>query len=262
MVKFTKRNVFRRKTSGIKKKTYKPYKKYVKRASKPAVVSDPTVMRINPGPNKAVYVTKALREISPFSAGTVGTTGMFFGSIATTQTSTTNLLFDPAGVFGNNSINVAAGVAASGPAAIQQWLQYAGLYDKYKVFKITLRFTALDTDNLDVGSPIIYIRKSDTYGSIAPTMTDISQQKNWIRKTFTAEQPDFTFSFVPRVQNLEDNNSVISSNGRVPTWMSWTNTSTPISLYGVQLIVVLPGSTVGYSVNCSTTYHLGFKESS
>lgn len=259
MVKYvrkTNKKYSKRKPSAYKR-TYK--RSYPKKAR---VAPDPTVLRINPGPQKAVYVVKALREISPYAPGTVGTTGMFFGSTASLQTSTTTLLFDPAGVFGNNSINVAAGVSNSGPAAIQQWLQYAGLYDKYRVSKITLRFTAIDVDNLDVGSPILYIRKNDTYGTIAPTMTDISQQKNWIRKTFTAEQPDFTFSFTPRVQILEDNNSVIASNGRVPAYMSWTNTSTPISLYGVQLIVVLPASTTGYSVNCSTTYHLGFKESS
>jgi len=185
---------------------------------------------------------------------------MFFGSTGSTQTLTTYLTFDPAGTFGNNSINVAGGVSTSGPANIQQWTQYANLYDQYKVNKITLHFTAIDIADLNTGSPIMYIRYQDTYGAIAPTMTDISQQKNWVRKTFTSEHPDFTFSFVPKVQDIVDNNALISANARTPKRMVFTNTSTPVMLYGVQLVVVLPASALGYSVNCSTEYHIGFKE--
>ena len=151
-------------------------KSSVRRVPKVRVL-DPTVVRINPGKDPIIYLKKSLRETSPYSAGVLGTNGMYFTSLSSLQIVTGQLLFDPSGNYGNNSYTLIGGFPFQGPVAIPEWNSYAGLYQMYKVTKITARFSAVDSGNLDVGSPVVYVRYNTKYNASIPTTSELSTQR-------------------------------------------------------------------------------------
>jgi len=270
MVKILRKRTFRKKGSGMAAKSRKIYKRKPRVYRKRGVDrTDHTVQKLNPGRDKCLYVRKTSTIIPSYGAPN-GTSGGFQFSLGTSGFSYSAILsFDPAGVFGNINGTISSAASLLTTSQLPEWVNYKGLYGYYKVKKIHLRFTALDINSsLGTTSPVLMLRYNNEYAttlsSLNPTPTSISEEKNWIRKTFTPEHPDFTYSFYPKVMNLTDNAGVLGTDTRVPKSMPWTNVSTPVELYGIKMYLNWPGAPTGTNclINCDITYDMCFKEQS
>ena len=117
---------------------------------------------------------------------------------------------------------------------------------------------------MDTDSPTIYLRYNNEYlapGTGTVTPLTMSEERGWVRKVFTAEHPDFTYSFYPKIMQLVDNAGVFSTESRVSKSMPWTNINTPVELYGMKVYTYWAGNPNNtYYMNCDVLYHLEFKE--
>lgn len=256
MVKFTKKYAKRRPM--VKKRTYKNKKTFKKTSG----VKDTTIMRYNPGKAPSCRVIKQPAIFYPYTLGSPGSNALQFSAGATAITAFGSLQFDPSGAFGTYSGNVnSSGTFIGVPAPILDWGSLIRLYSHYKVHKIVCRFTAQDTGTLISSPPIIYVRYANVYPSVVPNISTVSEQRGWVRKTFTPEHPNFTYSFYPKVMALVDNIGVLATEARCPKSMPWTNCTTPVDLYGFQFIFQFPAntSTTDTFVNMDVEYHMSFK---
>ena len=251
--KKSKRNVKRR-----------PFKRVARKSKvRSSVSKDTTIVKYNPGRTPVVRVMKNLPVFLPYTAGGVGTNGLQFVCTAAPILASSSLTFDPSGLFGTASQQVFLSGPFSGiPAQIPDWTSLVRLYTHYKVTKIVCTFTAQDTGSLTTAAPIAYVRYNNSYPAQNPTILQVSEQRNWIRKTFTVEHPNFKYSFYPKVQVLVDNSAALATDSRQAKSMGWTNISTPIELYGLQVIFQYPGSAVAGTtyVNMDIEYHMMFKQ--
>ena len=251
-----------------KKKTFSRSKKSRSRTTRKKVirtvaVKDNTIMKYNPGRAPIARVTKSITLFQPYVNGTAGTTGLqFIGTTTSIVNAAASMTFDLSGTFGNHSAIIVGGGAFSGIAAqVLDWNFLVRMYSYYRVKKITCRFTAQDTGSLTTAPPIIYVRYGNVYPAVTPTQGSIAEQRNWCRKTFTVEHPDFAYSFYPKIMVLADNVGLLSTETRLPKSMPWTNCTTPMELYGLQIIAQYPASasgTVTY-LNMDVEYHMEFK---
>jgi len=210
---------------------------------------DTTIEKLNNIRVKPLMIKKML----PFlPIGATGGVGQGFQIAPSQGPFGFNLTFDPAGTVGN--------FGYSGPSAIPEWTAYSGLYQFYRVKKIKLIFSAEDSGSggLLNSPPVIHIRYNNDYIPITPTRSVMAGLSKVIKKTFTPEHPFFTYSIYPKVQQLVDNyGSALSAESRVPKSMPWTNTATPVQLYGVS--IYQSGTATGQWLNIDCEYDLEFK---
>ena len=255
--KYKKASITKRKSYGRRRPV---------RARRKMVASDPTVMMMNGGKDKVMKWSKSLTLNSPGSASTLNLNGfsLSLNSVASyTQSGT--MVFDPTGTFGNNSgpINASSGFLALGVANIPEWSSLKNLYAMYKVTKIHLNFNYNCQGNVLFGEPTIYIRYNNQYNAPAPTLGSMSEERHWIKKTFTAEHPNFKYSFYPKVMQLYDNAGIITTDSRVSRSMPWTNLNLPVELYGCKFFFTYQGggsATTQNYITCDITYEISFKD--
>ena len=262
---------FKPKSKG--KPTTRSRRKAPVRRSRALKIVDTTIQRLNPGKSTVVRLKKALPFIPSYlslsGSGTygiqiqLGTTGFTFGQ---------HIVFDPSGTWGNSSGYIVSAIGTLGVAAIPEWSAYKLLYSQYRVKKIHLKFLAINnnpTIQLNNIEPTLYVRYCDE--DVAPatgqvTATTMCEEKNWIRKTFTTEHPEFSYSFYPKVMHLVDNAQVIGSESRMPKSMGWTDVNFPVQLWGCKLYInwpALSGVTGTQSfINVDISYDIEFKEQS
>jgi len=256
MVKFTKK--YTKKRPMTKKTSYKKKS----RTAKIIAPKDTTVVKYNPGKDKVVKFIKSPAIFYPYTLGTSGSNALQFSGGASAITAFGSVQFDPAGSFGTYSGTVSVnGTFVGAPAPVVDWGSLIRLYSHYKVTKIVCKFTAQDTGSLISAPPIIYMRYANVYPSVTPNISTVSEQRGWVRKTFTPEHPNFTYAFYPKVMMLADNIGVLATEARQPKNMPWTNCSTPVDLYGFQFIYQFPANTTTTDtfVNMDVEYHLCFK---
>ena len=262
----------RSKSRGAKK----PYKKKVsvavllkktrnpRRMFRPITIADTTVTKLNPGKPRIISVIKSLKINADAVESSAATNGFTIKSTGTAATYQVNMVFDPAGCFGNNSgpINTSVGTGSLVAAAIPEWSSYAALYSKYKVKKVHLHFKCVSTASLTlaVTSPTLYIRYLNEYNPSSVSLITISEERNWVRKVFTPEQPDFKYSFYPKCMALNDNVNILSTDSRIPVSMKFTSTSTPVELYGASIYVAIPTNSLQWVIQCDVTYDMMFQE--
>ena len=240
-----KRTTTRRKTHSSRKVTHARRPRVM-----PVRVSDTTVEKLNIQKIKPIYVKKMM-TLNPIGAN--GTTNVTGFQLTNSAALGTNFTFDPAGVLGN------AGFGAS-YCGIQEWSSYSGLYQFYKVNKIKLIFSAFDTGSSGLlnASPQLLIRYNNDYVPISPSRSTMASMPGVIKKTFTPEHPLFEYSFYPKVQLLVDNyGQTLGNESRQPRKMSFTNTATPVQLYGISIYV--SSIATGMWLNMDIEYDISFK---
>lgn len=240
------------KKAPIRRRRYGSKSKRMRRA---AVCKDPTVTKSVVRRAQVVKVVKGYPIIGPNTAVVAGTNGLQCPPGTNANAVTT---VDPSGSWG--TFSGLTNSASMVPAKIPQWDAYKGLYQKYKVTKVTLKWTAYDgTSTLDDASPHLAVRYNDDYTATLPTWTDVATERNWIRKTFTAEHPTFQYSFYPKVMAMADNVNVLATDSRIPKKMPWTDVDTPVELFGFKYLI---NNNQGNStrVNCDIFYTILFKE--
>ena len=241
-----KRTTTRRKTQSSRRVTHARRPRVM-----PVRVADTTVEKLNIQKIKPVYIKKMM-VLNPIgAAGTSNVTAFQLAPL--TSAGGVNLTFDPAGTLGN------AGYLGN-YSGISEWSAYSGLYQFYKVNKIKLVFSAFDTGSSGLlnASPTIYIRYNNDYLPISVSRSTMASLPGVIKKTFTPEHPMFEYSFYPKVQLLVDNYGVILGNeARQPRKMSYTNTATPVQLYGIS--IYWSAIATGMWVNMDIEYDISFK---
>lgn len=242
----------KRKTNKKKKQTTRVVK-----------VSDPTVEKLQIHKMRVYKCSKALQVNRPYATTTAGTCGFQIAWQGTAFAAGYNLLFDPAGVFGNNSGTAqASGSTLAYPAQVPDWQNLKALYSLYRVDKITLDFGLTTVGNQNTMPMVLYMRYLGEYNAPTPTLNLIAGENNWIKKTFTDENPTFKYSFVPKVATLGDNAASLATDSRSLKRMDWTSTQTPIELYGFKIYFDFPlvASPDIQFISCDITYHMSFKE--
>jgi hypothetical protein len=104
------------------------------------------------------------------------------------------------------------------------------------------------------------MRYNDEYTPGAPNPVSISEEKNWVRKTFTQEKNTFTYSFYPKVWALYDNLGTLATDSRVTKSMPWTNMNSPVEIAGMKFYFNAPASNVAAYCYCEIQYDISFKE--
>jgi len=120
---------------------------------------------------------------------------------------------------------------------VDDWSNYALIYQQYKVNRVTLVFTAFCSGGtLDQFPITLYIRKSPIVTDTSmPNETDLGSQSGWIKKLFTANSPTFTWSCVPMQQDVIDSGNLTYS--RQPERMAWQDTSNYNKLNGWEYLI-------------------------
>lgn len=264
---YAKKTPFRKKVSTKKKTTRsKPRTTRKRFAARPV---DNTVQKLNPGRERLIFVKKSYPYIPAYFGAVGGINGMQIEAAATGFAFGKNIIFDPTGTFGNCSGVISTSAGSLTTAAIPEWAAYSALYSMYKVTKIHLRLTCADDGAYGLQStpPTLYLRYLNEY--LPPvtgqnTTTSMSEERNWVRKQFTAEHPDFTYSFYPKVMQLMDNTGSFSTETRTPKAMHWTNVNTPVELYGLKMYFQWPSiaNAATTYINIDITYDIVFKEQS
>lgn len=259
-----------RRPSSKKTTRRKSYRKRASRKPKSSNYLDTTISVINPGRDKIVRISKTLPLNIPYQLGGAtkgmniqfGTTSLTWGQV---------LVFDVAGVLGNNAGTVTAAGSLLGAAALSEWSAYSLLYTQYRVKKIHLKFncsTAI-SQNLDNTPITMYIRYQKEWISNPGTPNQVTpglfaEQRNVVKKTFTSQHPDFTYSFYPKVARLNDAGGTgAATDSRVLKSMPFTSCNSPVDLWGVQIYVFYPGSaTTSALLQMDVQYDLEFKTQS
>lgn len=225
-------------------------------------IADTTVTKLNAGKERIANVKKGYPINSQGYASAIGFTSPQIVLGASGFTYGGNLIFDPTGTFGQCTGKIDVASPTLGPLPIPEWVSYKTLYGLYKVRKITIKFRADDdgAQGLLSNPPVIYMRYLNEYNQAVPTYTSISEEKNWIRKTFTPEHPEFTYSFYPKVMQYVDNAGTLATDARVPKAMGWTSVATPVELYGLKVWFSHPGTSTTSIVSFDITYDIAFKE--
>lgn len=263
------RRMYKRKSLAKKKRTPVYRSRMSRRSRAPmARVVDTTVQKINPGREKIVRVKKSLYPNAPyFTQTTYGTNGFQIKYDGTAFAVAQVINFDPSGTFGNNSGIITATSTLTGAAGIPEWSSFKALYSYYRVKRIVIKMFANSTSPnglLDI-PPIVYLKYNNEYNAANPTQQSISEEKNFIRKIFTPEHPEFTYSFYPKVVTLYDNVGVFATEARQVKSMGWTDVNTPSQLLGLKLYTYFPADTTTPPTNTLSfdiSYELEFKEQS
>ena len=222
---------------------------------------DDTVVKINPGRDPIVKVKRTTLVNAPNIGSVSGSNGFSITFGTTSFTATYGILFDPAGTYGNNSGNIDNTLPVLAPCQVPGWASFAALYESYKVTRITCTFHASDYGNLATFPPTLYLRHSQDYTTATASTTTIARQRGWIKKTFNEEQPNYVYSWVPKVQDISDNINTMTSASRLPRSMGWTSTSSPAALYGLQIFCINPATVPTISIiSCDITYDISFKD--
>jgi len=255
----TKKHMYRRKST---KSTKKRTMRRVSRRPRLVITSDPTVQKIIVARSPIYRVAKSLQLNRPYATTTAGTCGFQIAYQGTAFSGGYNMLFDPAGTFGNNSGLASSSTVIANAAQVPDWTNLKALYAYYKVTKITLNFQLTTVGNQQTQPMVLYMRYLKEYNAPTPTLNTMSGENSWIKKTFTDEQPNFKYSFVPKVVNFEDNLSALSTDARQLKTMGWTATTTPAELYGFKIYFDYPtvASADYHFISCDITYHMIFRE--
>lgn len=265
----------RRRTTRKKPAYRSKRKSYVKRrpARKPRSMNagDTTISVINPGKDKIVKVCKSLPLNQPYVLGGV-TKGVNFNFSTTAVNWGQVMTFDPSGTQGNNAGTVALTSSTLSPAALSEWVAYKVLYTEYRVKKIHLKFLASTTlgNALDTNPLTMYIRYQNEWianpGTPSQvTLGTLAEMRSVVRKTFTTQNPDFHYSFYPKVAKLIDAGGTgASADTRALKAMPFVSVNTPVDIWGVQIYVNWPGSATGSAVllQCDVSYELEFRTQS
>ena len=232
---------------------------------------DTSISVINPGKDRIVRVQKSLPLNQPYTLGGV-TKGMNFSFTTSAATWGQVLVFDPAGIRGNNAGTVALTSSTLSPAAIAEWVAYKVLYAEYRVRKITLKFNAstLAGNQIDDAPVTMFIRYQNEWianpGTASQvTLGTLAEMRNVVKKTFTNANPDFQYSFYPKVAKLIDSDGIgTGTDSRALKSMGFTSVNTPADLWGVQIYMNWPGSSVGNSalIQCDILYDIEFRTQS
>lgn len=265
MGKYTVKKTFVRRKKVYKKKS-QPNRSSMRssmRPSRPLRLADTTVTKLNPGKDRMITVKKSYPINSQGYASAIGftspqivlgTTGFTYGG---------NLIFDPSGTFGQCTGKIDSASPTLGALPIPEWVSYKALYGLYKVKRMTIKFRADDNGSQGLLSqpPVLYMRYLNEFNQATPTYTSISEEKNWVRKTFTPEHPEFSYSFYPKVMQLVDNAGTLATDTRVPKSMGWTSVNTPVELYGIKFWLSWPGSADTTTlISLDISYDIQFKE--
>ncbi|UAU46995.1 Cap [Chicken proventriculitis-associated circular virus 1] len=256
-----------------KKPMSRPYRKRtVKRRApvrKGANYLDTTISVMNPGKDKIVRISKSLPLNVPYAIGGA-TKGMNVQCGASAITWGQVLVFDPSGTQGNFCGTVTAAGSLLGTSALAEWSAYSLLYQQYKVKKIHLRFNcgAAVGTNLDNNPLTMYIRYQKEWISNPGTANQVTpglfaEQRNVVKKTFTSQHPDFTYSFYPKVARLSDAGGTgASADSRILKSMDFTSVNTPVDLWGAQIFLQWPAGSGSALLQMDVQYDLEFKTQS
>lgn len=256
------------KKSTTKKRSYRKVSvRRPRRVAKSLNYLDTTIAVMNPGRDPIIRMTKSMPLNVPYQIGgatkgvnfQMGTTALTWGQV---------MVFDPSGTRGNICGTVTANSTLLGAGGIAEWAALALLYTQYKVKKVHLKFNChSNAGNLDTEPPTMYIRyvkewtnQPGTPGQVTPGI--LAEQRNIVKKTFTSQHPDFQYSFYPKVAMLSDSDgtSTISQDSRVFKSMPFTNVSTPVDLWGLQIFVYWPGNASHTAIiQMDVTYDLEFR---
>jgi len=238
-----------------------------KRRSMPRriAIQDDTVVKINPGKARVQKWMKNTPLNIMGVPSTAGTNGFSIQLGATSYAQSGSMTFDPSGNFGNFSgpVSSTTGFASLSSQTLPEWTSLGNLYAQYKVNKITLKFSLASTGTAQSGNgpqATLFMRYNDEYTPGAPNPTSISEEKNWIRKTFTVEKPTFNYSFYPKVFQLYDNLGIVTTDARVTRSMPWTNMNSPAEILGMKFYFNVPGASASSYIHCDVQYDISFKE--
>lgn len=254
------------KKSMLKRPVFKRKARYPRRITvrSNANTDDATVLKINPGKSRVQRWLKTTPLNVQGTLGVAGTNGFTIRTESAAYTQAGTITFDPAGYSGNNSgsITSANGFSLLSALALPEWTSFGNLYAQYKVNKITLKFTSSVASATNVNNmPItLFMRYNDEYTPGNPTITSISEERNWIKKVFTPEHPTFTYSFYPKVLAQYDNLGLIAVDSRRSTSMPFMNMNSPSELLGMKFYVQSPASSALNIVSCDIQYDISFKE--
>jgi hypothetical protein len=170
-------------------------------------------------------------------------------SFATTSGAVAQLSFsDPSNTY-------ATGI---GSGLMRDWANLSAIFDQYKVNKVTHTFTLRDTASGDGSNCIIYVRHMYDLGFGTPTLTNIGDITNVVEKVFTSFQPVFTYSYVPKVDNLVYNSGILSAAGHEVRDMGWCDVNNPVQLLGC--IFLMPqGTDSTQTLFVDTSYDISYR---
>lgn len=222
---------------------------------------------MNPGRDPIIRMSKSMPLNVPYVIGGA-TKGANFQLTTTAFNWGQIMVFDPSGTRGNIAGTVTSSSTLLGAAGIAEWAALALLYTQYRVKKVHLKFSChSNAGNLDTEPPTMFIRYVKEWTATPGTPAQVNaavlaEQRNVVKKTFTSQHPDFQYSFYPKVAMLSDSDgtSTISTDSRVFKSMPFTNCSTPVDLWGLQIYMYWPGNPTHTAIiQMDVSYDLEFR---
>lgn len=169
--------------------------------------------------------------------------------------------FDPSGTVGNSNFP-----SLGAPAVAADFADFVALYKFYKVSKIilTLRMQQRPGQVVNLFNYTARIRWRHDYdftGAAASSVTWVQDYENVKSCTFSPEAPNCRITLFPRVQkpqfNLVAATGGLTQQGWYPSKMAWTDTSQPVTLYGLRFF--FESFPAGFDCVVDVTYHMRFK---
>lgn len=250
-----------------RKPVFKRKAAYSKR-TRPVRIVDPTVVKVNPGKSRVQRWVKTTPINTQGVPSFPGTNGFSIFCSGLSYQVAGVMTFDPTGNYGNVSGSItspATTFSTLSPQTLPEWTSFSNLYAQYKVNKIHLKFTYSDNGanaQASASAATLWMRYNDEYQPGNPTAVSISEEKNWIKKIFTAEHPNFTYSFYPKCLTFYDNQGAISTDGRGSRSMGWCNMNAPAEIFGMKFFCQTQavGTVDAGYIHCDIQYDLSFKE--
>jgi len=204
------------------------------------------------GPAGAGFTGPTTTIINPTNRGftTARTTiinAKILGASGSQQTG--NLVFDPSGTYGNFHNGV----------SISDWGSYATIFDEYKVNMITVTVRCKPDDLIGSDSSIWMTSNRDT--AVSGSLIDLQTKANVIHHTFTPENPAVKLCIVPYVFGaLFNDTASIGTMTKTPLRAGWTDTETPVNMYGfLYNAVVVVGTSQSSAMYFDVEYDISWR---
>lgn len=208
-------------------------KKAIVRAIK---VSDPTIERLNFNRKDRIVTFKKSITLNSFAYNNVVGFGV-------------NFLYDPSNT-----------VTGSLFSAIADWANLTGLFNEYRIKNIKTMFTYQSSATTPEKEPFVLIRNNAVdYTSVAPTLANMTQYANVIKKTFTPEHPCWSYNLKPAIAvPVFQGTGVLGTTSYRMQKAPWCDVNDPVLHYGLGIYFSTISPT--QSIIVDVEYTIDFKE--
>lgn len=169
-----------------------------------------------------------------------------------------NMFFDPSGTYSVLNPNPTTGAGSLAFGGITEWSGFQGLYDQYRVKKITVTGYLSAIPATPFVCNMAYRYQYDPNTTF--TAAGIYKLPNVKVHSFSVEHQTLKWVIYPRVQFLEQNSGTLGQQADVPAKMKWTDTDFPARLYG-GCIAMLANIPSGLEITLDVSYQLEFRYS-